>query len=140
VRWLRFLFVLYLAAVLVLTLWPSLDQTDVPAWAATVVQYFADHGIRTTVEFLEAASNVVMFLPFGVLGAVLLAHARRPWAPLVVGLVVAGAGFALSALIETVQLAIPGRVSTVQDVVLNGAGALLGALAVVVVLAARRGR
>ncbi|WP_425955431.1 VanZ family protein [Xylanimonas sp. McL0601] len=133
-RWLRWLFLLYLAAVLALTLWPQLDTTAVPGWATAVVHFLAGLGIHIDVTFLEAASNLVMFLPFGVLGVLLLADARPRWSMPAVALTVTAAGFALSALIETAQLAIPGRVSTVQDVLLNGAGALLGAACGVAVL------
>jgi VanZ family protein len=41
------------------------------------------------------------------------------------------AGLAFSAAIETVQLALPGRYPTVQDVAANTVGALLGAATVV---------
>jgi glycopeptide antibiotics resistance protein len=136
-RWLRWVFVLYLAAVLGLTLWPSLDQTDVPGWATATVDALARLGVHTSVEALEAVSNLVMFLPFGVLGLVLLADARRRWSVATVLAVVVVAGFVLSAAIELAQLGIPGRVSTVQDVMLNGVGGLLGACAGTVFVARR---
>ncbi|WP_162616487.1 VanZ family protein [Xylanimonas allomyrinae] len=129
----------YLVAVLGLTLWPQLEQTSVPGWAAAVVAALGRAGVKIDVGFLEAASNVVMFLPFGVLGAWLLAHARRRWSLGAVWAAVTAAGTAFSVAIETAQLFIPGRVSTVQDVVLNGAGGLVGAAAVALVLRARRG-
>jgi glycopeptide antibiotics resistance protein len=132
VRWLRGTFLLYLAAVLALTMWPSLGETDVPGWAQSTVEFLARFGLRATVDGLEMVSNAVMFLPFGVLGAVLVAHARPGWRAVLVVSAVAAAGFAFSATIETVQLAIPGRVSTLQDVLLNGAGALVGAACAVV--------
>ncbi|ACZ29156.1 VanZ family protein [Xylanimonas cellulosilytica DSM 15894] len=127
-RWLRWLFLVYLGAVLSLTLWPSLDQTNVPGWAEATVEFLGGLGIRTSVAALEAGSNLVMFLPFGVFGVLLLAPARRRWSLLTVALVVTAAAFAFSGTIETVQLAIPGRVSTLQDVALNGAGGFLGAV------------
>jgi len=127
VRWLRWFFALYLAAVLALTLWPQLPRTSVPGWATATVHALARLGVHTTVDVLEAVSNVVMFVPFGVLGVVLLGDARRRWALRWVVLAVVGAGFALSGAIETAQLWIPGRVSTLQDVLLNGLGGLLGA-------------
>ncbi|WP_179951020.1 VanZ family protein [Xylanimonas oleitrophica] len=149
-RVLRWIFVLYLAAVLSLTLWPALEDTSVPGWAAATVTFLAGVGIRTSVEVLEMAANVVMFGPFGLLGTVLVAWpagavgaqgvaARRRWPARGVALAVAGVGFVFSAAIEAAQLVIPGRVSTLLDVLLNGAGALLGAaLAVVVLTTARR--
>ncbi len=128
-RWLRGTFLLYLAAVLALTMWPSLGETGVPGWAQNTATFLSRLGIRATVDGLEMASNWVMFLPFGVLGVLLVAPARPRWRAGLLVLAVAVAGFVFSGAIETVQLAIPGRVSTLQDVVLNGTGALAGALA-----------
>ena len=147
-RTLRWTFVVYLAAVLVVTCWPSPESTAAPGWALAVVDAFRSVGLPMTVVFLEAASNVVMFLPFGVLGLLLLTGtgargdlaadpARGLWRR--TGHVVL-AGFALSLAIELSQLLIPGRYSTVQDVVLNTTGAALGAAAVAGLLALRRAR
>ena len=78
--------------------------------------------------------------PVGGLGGPLLrgAAARRgravPGVWRAVGLVTL-AGCALSVAIELTQNLLPGRVPTVQDVVLNTAGALLGAVLVAAVLA-----
>jgi glycopeptide antibiotics resistance protein len=145
-RLLTWTFAAYLAAVLVVTLWPSPQSTDAPGWATATLDVLHGLGIPMTLPVLEASANVVMFGPFGVLGVPLLRGAsarRRGTAPGVwrsVGLVTL-AGAALSTAIELTQHLLPGRVPTVQDVVLNTAGALLGATAVAVVLvgaAARR--
>lgn len=140
-RLLTWTFAAYLAAVLVVTLWPSPQTTDAPGWATATLGFLQGLGIPITLPVLEALANVVMFGPFGVLGVPLLrgATARRRGAPLgvrrTVG-VVTLAGCALSVAIELTQNVLPGRVPTVQDVVMNTAGALLGAaLAAVVVLA-----
>jgi glycopeptide antibiotics resistance protein len=154
VRLIRATFAVYLAAVLVVTMWPSPGSTAAPGWALAVLDAFAAVGLPMTYEFLEAASNVVMFLPFGVLGVLLLVGAvgaTGPAAPgesgatrpvmapswRVVGLV-ALAGLALSLGIELAQLVIPGRYSTVQDVVMNATGGVLGAGAVAGILTARQ--
>ncbi|MHA7134287.1 VanZ family protein [Oerskovia turbata] len=159
-RLIRGTFVVYLAAVLVVTCWPSPESTAAPGWALGVLDAFASVGLPMSIEFLEAASNVVMFLPFGVLGVLLLAGSARPagseagvagpaapresrattmpapsWRA--VG-IVALAGLALSLGIELAQLVIPGRYSTAQDVVMNTTGAVLGAGAVAGILAGRR--
>jgi glycopeptide antibiotics resistance protein len=137
-RWtlaLRTALTVYLAAVLCLTMWPSLEQTAVPSWAEAVVRAAAAVGLTLTVAFLEAASNLVMFVPFGVLVLLLWWGARRR--PVGAGdavawrlvLPVTGVACAFSAAIELAQLGIPGRVTTVQDLVLNTAGGLVGALA-----------
>lgn len=139
-RLLTWTFAAYLAAVLVVTLWPSPQSTDAPGWATATLDFLQSLGIPITLPVLEALANVVMFGPFGVLGVPLLrgATARRRGAPLGVwhaAAVVTLAGCALSVAIELTQNLLPGRVPTVQDVVLNTAGALLGAaLAAVLVL------
>jgi glycopeptide antibiotics resistance protein len=82
---------------------------------------------------VESVANVLFFVPLGLL-VVLLAGARWWWAGLAAGVVV-------SAGIETGQaLFLPARTATLDDVVANGVGALLGAVAGVLLLsrAARR--
>ncbi|MCB7136018.1 VanZ family protein [Cellulosimicrobium marinum] len=146
-RLLTWTFVVYLVAVGVVTLWPSPQSTDAPGWATATLAFLRGLGIPMTLPVLEASANVVMFGPFGVLGVPLLrgtAARRRGVAPGVwraVGLVTL-AGCVLSTAIELTQNLLPGRVPTVQDVVLNTLGALLGALAVgaATVLLARRRR
>ncbi len=138
-RLLTWTFAAYLAAVLVVTLWPSPQSTDAPGWATATLDFLQSLGIPITLPVLEALANVVMFGPFGVLGVPLLrgATARRRGAPLGVwhaAAVATLAGCALSVAIELTQNLLPGRVPTVQDVVLNTAGALLGAVLVAVVL------
>lgn len=140
-RLLTWTFAAYLAAVLVVTLWPSPQSTDAPGWATATLDFLQGLGIPITLPVLEALANVVMFGPFGVLGVPLLrgATARRRGAPLGVWRaagVVTVAGCALSVAIELTQNLLPGRVPTVQDVVMNTAGALLGAALVAVVLVA----
>jgi glycopeptide antibiotics resistance protein len=69
---------------------------------------------------LEVGLNVLMFVPLSLLGWFLFDRRSLPfW--LVTGVLA-------SAFIELVQLAIPGRVSTVQDVVANTTGAVIGAV------------
>ncbi|MBD8078596.1 VanZ family protein [Cellulosimicrobium arenosum] len=134
-RPLTWIFAVYLAAVLVVTLWPSPQSTDAPGWATATLDVLQGLGIPLTLPVLEASANVVMFGPFGLLGLpLLLGSAARRGTPALgawraVGLVTL-AGAALSAVIELAQNLLPGRVPTVQDVVLNTAGALLGALVV----------
>ncbi|SMF04449.1 Glycopeptide antibiotics resistance protein [Cellulosimicrobium cellulans J34] len=147
VRLLTWTFAAYLAAVLVVTLWPSPQSTDAPGWATATLGFLQGLGIPITLPVLEALANVVMFGPFGLLGVPLArgAGARRrgvapgPWRT---AALVTLAGCALSVAIELTQHLLPGRVPTVQDVVMNTAGAFLGAalvaLAVVAASARRR--
>jgi hypothetical protein len=70
--------------------------------------------------------NVVMFLPVGVLAALLIRRRRWPLALL--------AGVAFTSVIELVQVPEPDRISDPRDLVMNTAGTMLGVL---IVLAAR---
>lgn len=141
-RLLTWTFAAYLAAVLVVTLWPSPQSTDAPGWATATLGFLQGVGLPITLPVLEASANVVMFGPFGVLGVPLLrgAVARRrgsvPGVWLAVALVTL-AGAVLSAAIELTQNLLPGRVPTVQDVVLNTLGALLGGLVVALAVVLR---
>ncbi len=66
--------------------------------------------------------NVVLFVPLGLLADRLARGRMSIWR-------IALIGAAVSVGLEATQLFIPGRYSTGSDVVANGAGALLGALA-----------
>ncbi len=82
----------------------------------------------------DILGNFVLFVPFGVLGML----AARPGAAVLRRLAVVGAwGFALAIALQLVQLYLPSRDATLQDVVWNGAGTALGAA--LGVAAARRG-
>jgi glycopeptide antibiotics resistance protein len=81
--------------------------------------------------FIDVLGNVAVFIPFGaaVAAATLLSSAPRRrgsfwrwW------LKVTLAGLTLSLVIELGQLAIPGRVTDIDDVILNMLGAATGAL------------
>lgn len=75
-------------------------------------------------ELPDAAANVVLFLPLGFLFRLTwpAPHDRRALRPLLFGT-------ALSLALETAQLFLPTRFSSPVDVVTNGLGAWLGALA-----------
>lgn len=70
---------------------------------------------------LEFSANVFLFVPFGVLVGVLFGRRRWAWA--------VALGCAASATIEGLQFALlPGRFGTVDDVIANTLGAIIGAL------------
>ena len=73
--------------------------------------------------FGEAAANVVLCLPLGFLWRL-----TRPREGDRLGLSALAAGLALSTAIEVTQLVVPGRYPALLDVLMNGSGALLGAL------------
>lgn len=124
---------LYLLGVARMTLWPDFASPEQFDALRSAVAWLTARSIPVSYDGVEAAANVVMFVPFGVLGGLLVSRRGR-WAVLT-------AGCATSAAIETSQLLfLPTRVATVQDVVLNTAGTAVGLLGLVVVVAARRTR
>jgi VanZ family protein len=119
--WLLAALVAYLALVARLTLWPQPAPDDVLDVVRAVTGWLTRHHVPIGYDAVEAASNVLMFVPFGVLVGLLV---RRAW--LVVAL-----GCALSLLIETSQaLFLPTRVADPRDVVMNTLGAAVGVLLV----------
>ncbi len=91
-----------------------------PGGVVEVVRdWLAALGFEVSVGPVDFVLNIVLFLPFGLLGRFLFERPR------VLFWLVAGA--LASAAIETIQLAIPGRMSTLLDVLANGSGAALGA-------------
>ncbi|MFB9641357.1 VanZ family protein [Agromyces lapidis] len=91
---------------------------NLDAWTAQVTW--------TTGYLAEIAFNVALFIPVGVLAALLLPRRAWPLALLV--------GFAFTTVIELIQVPEPDRISDPRDLVMNTAGAVLG---VVLVQAAR---
>jgi glycopeptide antibiotics resistance protein len=127
-RPLRLIAAAYAAVVLWATIGPAPWRTsgnqldggilNPDAWTAPVTW--------TTGYLSEMAFNVAIFIPVGVLAALLI---KRGWWPLAF---VAGFGFTL--LIELVQVPEADRISDPRDLVMNTAGAVFG---VFIVLAAR---
>ena len=70
---------------------------------------------------IEMAANVLLFVPVALLFSAM--------APRLSGVLVWLACTATSAAVETAQLVLPGRESTMRDVALNSAGAAIGVLA-----------
>ena len=111
-----------LALILLATLTPTHEQHEVHLRPLQDVLGAFDPTLNVQ-RLLGVIGNVVLFSP---LGAVLRARGveLRP---------AAARGLALSFAIELTQLGIPGRTSSVDDVLLNTLGVVLGYL-----LAARR--
>ena len=74
-----------------------------------------------TAEDAEGLANVVLFVPLGAAGA-LLVRRHAAWVVIALG--------ALSLAIEVLQARLPGRTPSYRDVVANSVGALAGALLV----------
>jgi glycopeptide antibiotics resistance protein len=124
---------LYLLAVAWITLNPfpgdpkrnTLLEGLLAAFATTPLLAWIDYDV------VEFTANILMFVPMGLLLALLLGSGRR-W--LAVSL-----GIAASLTIEFVQLFEPARVSDARDIVANSLGAIIG-VALVVVAGGRRSR
>ncbi len=112
--WLTAGFVAAALGVVVLTIGPSPGEL-----LFTVAQSVPglDDLASSTVEM---AANVLLFVPV----AFLFAGSARRLPGVLVWLICTAA----SAAVETAQLVLPGRESTVRDVVLNSAGAAIGVL------------
>lgn len=114
----RVTFGCYLIVLGWLTFTPQPDDTSAFGWVRQAIDQVAAHGIPLTFAVAEAVGNLLLFVPFGLLAGVLAG--RRRWR------VVLLAGTAASAAIELIQLAIPGRWTTVQDWILNTLGTGVG--------------
>lgn len=131
-RPLRFVALAYAAVVLWLTVGPAPWRTsgnqleggilNPDAWTAPVTW--------TTGYLSEMAFNVALFVPVGLLAALMIPRRRWPLALL------AGVGF--TTMIELVQVPELDRVSDPRDLVMNTGGAVLGVLIVLVARGVRR--
>jgi len=128
-------------AVAWVTLRPADEFDDQLGVVEEITQWLVGHGVPLSFELVEALANVVMFVPLGVLLTLLAATAPRGLrAPVRVVATSTLVGLVLSSGIELAQRTwLPSRYPTVQDVVMNTLGALVGAL-LVVALHARRER
>jgi glycopeptide antibiotics resistance protein len=111
----------YLVAVGVLTLDPSQQAPGRSLSLVSALLQAVGLPVLADSRVLEVASNVALFVPFGLLGLLSWPSLR------VLGWTALGA--LLSAAIELSQLLfLPHRFATVSDLVANTTGAMLGAL------------
>lgn len=122
------------AVVLALTLWPQNSRTP-EAGNRVVSKVHDDFDLPRTMSrrlprhATDVASNVLLFLPVGLLGALAFPHHR---------VAVAVAGPLASAGIETFQaLWLPHRAGSLNDVLANSTGHLMGLAAAAAVMAVR---
>jgi glycopeptide antibiotics resistance protein len=124
------------AVVLGITFWPTPVDRPVHLALGRLIAYLHRHGLPEWITYasVESASNVVMFVPIGVLIAIIAAPSRW-WLSAFFGLIA-------SVAIELTQLVfLPQRFASAADVVANTAGALIGGVIIVAlrqILAARR--
>ena len=96
-----------------------------PLRAPTLESIFEAVSLPRYIMRSDVAFNIVAYVPFGTL-ACLLFRQRTSGARAIATAI--GAGAAFSTLMEVAQLFIPGRVSSLADVMANTFGTLLGAL------------
>ncbi|WP_164874424.1 VanZ family protein [Rathayibacter festucae] len=130
------LILLYSILLVGVVLWPEPVDAGLHDEIARWIWRLNAAGVdQITYADIESISNVLLFVPFGVLVALLIAP-RKEWIAIVIGV-------AASTGAETLQwLLLPDRFATVSDVIANGIGAALGAFSVAVlrVAAGRRAR
>jgi VanZ family protein len=129
-RWEFFAYALILAAI---ALWPTPVDRAGAGMLMKALKELHRRGMPGWIDyaFVESASNVLLFVPLGVLVVWILG--RRYWWTGGV------AGMLLSALIELAQLVfLPDRYPTLLDVAANAAGAALGGLLTLLVLTFRK--
>jgi glycopeptide antibiotics resistance protein len=103
--------------------WTWMALTRLPGEASVSLVPFVDvwDQVRTPGAWAQIFANVVFLLPFGLFAPLRWQWARRPWRVLLVAT-------AFSATLEALQYLLDlGRVSSVDDVIQNSAGAFLGA-------------
>lgn len=129
------LLALYAAFVLWVTLSPRMPGTGfIRQLVEAVLAALHGAGVPRWVDYsvAEFSGNILMFVPLGMLVALLIPRRSR-WALLLIGTL-------FSASIELTQTMVPGRVSDVRDVIANSTGFLLGAAVAVLAWQGRRRR
>lgn len=114
----------YVVALACVAMWRTPIDRPAEGSIATVLEGIHRLGAPLWVDygFVEASSNIALFVPFGVLA---MLHLRGN------ALAVVVLGFAVSTSIEVFQAALsPQRFATVADVFANTSGAMIGVLAV----------
>lgn len=124
----RLLAALVMAAVFAIGYWPVPVDRGMRSLLTSVLDRLMAAGAPSWVDYahVEFGANIVMFVPLGVLIALLLPRWEWWLAPII--------GLALSLAIEFGQaLLLPERFATPLDVLANTAGATIGALIVTAV-------
>jgi VanZ family protein len=114
--------VAYVIGLLLVGLWPTHVDGQVDVLDSAPARWLEHRGISAgrTYWLIETGSNVLLFVPFGVL-AMLLSVRLTVGRTVLLGLVFSGA-------IEIAQAVVrPGRTASAQDVVANVLGVAIGA-------------
>lgn len=126
--------VFYLAFVGWLTLGPQPLDRNGRGLLHQVIRFISGDNTLDWITFalVEFTANIVLFVPVGVLFALMLGW-RRWWLASLFGV-------GLTAAIEFAQLFLPNRVTDPRDIVSNSVGAVIGVALVLVVTAWRATR
>jgi glycopeptide antibiotics resistance protein len=119
----------YLAALALIAFWPTPVDRGLNGSISSVVLWLHAHGVPAWLDYesIEFGANIALFVPVGLLVA-LLTGTRHWWIGTLIGTLI-------SCTIELGQLVfLPERFATVNDVIANSLGALLGTLIAVFVL------
>jgi len=122
-RWVIALAVLYIVALACIVFWPVPVDRNIDGPLLHLINWLHRHGAPGWFRYstIEFGANIVLFIPVGVF-IVVLAGARRWWWAVLVG-------FAASCTIELCQLLfLSSRFATLNDVIANTSGAVVGAL------------
>ena len=120
----------YVLALGLIALWPVPVDQGASDLLMRTLRKLHRWGVPTAFDYgvVELASNVILFLPLGALVARILGS-RLWWGGIAIG-------FVISVLIEFAQLVfLPARFPSVADVAANTFGAMVGALAALVLMA-----
>jgi len=123
----------YGVALALIAFWPTPVDQGGRASLLSILDWLHNHGVPEWLGYrwVEFAANIVLFMPVGLLGVVLIG-ARRWWLTFL-------SGFLLSCLIETGQLLfLPSRFPSRADILANTTGAVFGALLALLALAVLR--
>jgi glycopeptide antibiotics resistance protein len=126
--------VLYIVGLAIVAFWPvPVDREFSDALDVLISQLQSDGLSFLSYGTIEIAANVLLFIPLGVLLALLFRPGAR-WLAFAVCV-------AVSAFIEFAQaVLLPARFATASDLLANVAGAAIGVLIVAIVTAVRSGR
>ena len=135
-RALRIILGAYVAVLAVVGFFPSPVDRPFDGPLLRIIQWCGQHGLGfITYASVEFGANIALFVPLGLLLALLFGP-RRWWrAPVIC--------FVATVVIEVGQGALlPQRVASIGDVIANTVGGCLGTLAAVAIIAAlaRKGR
>jgi glycopeptide antibiotics resistance protein len=131
----RMILAAMLVPLAVIAFWPSPIDEPVQSELASILSFLHKHGIPrwSNYKFVEAAANVVLFIPLGIVASLAFPQ-RRWWQVGAFGLIVSGC-------MELGQLLfLNSRFASLQDIVTNTGGAVIGALLAIAALKELRAR